>query len=114
LQTADHESKNYTQALRYPIRFVVDRAGWTIDFPFGSAMPPDQRIDLVLDETPLTSVRAGDRISDPALLERLAHGRQLLISSGSFAQGPRLRSYIRLEGLGLALGDAERQVGLLR
>jgi hypothetical protein len=109
LQTDDHESKGYTRALRYPLRVVVDGVGRHIELLFAEAMPPDHRIDLILDGRVIASVRAGDRIANPALFEQLAHGRQLLISTGSFADGPRVRSYVMLDGLGIALADAQRR-----
>jgi hypothetical protein len=110
LQTADRESQNYVMQMRYPIRFVVDGDGRHIEFPFdGASIPPEMKVDLILDGRPLASVRAADRVGDPGLFDRLANGRQLLVSTGSFAEGRRVRAYVMLDGLSTALADAQRQ-----
>lgn len=110
LQTADRESKNYTMQMRYPLRIVVDGAGRAIELPFtGTNVPAGSKVDLVLDGRIIASAPAGGRIDDPAVFDQLAQGRQLLISTGSFAEGARVRSYIMLDGLQAAMADAQRR-----
>src|SRR6185369_15769722 len=88
LQTADQESQNYTLQMRYPMRVVVDGSGRYIELPFtGTNVPAGSKVDLVLDGRVIASAPAGGRIGDPAVFDQLARGRQLLISTGSFAEG---------------------------
>jgi len=108
LQTADQESQNYTLQMRYPMRVVVDGSGRYIELPFtGTNVPAGSKVDLVLDGRVIASAPAGGRIADPAVFDQLARGSQLLISTGSFAEGARVRSYIMLDGLQSAMADAQ-------
>lgn len=111
LHTADRESRGYTKQMRYPVRFVVDRERRFIAFEFGAqAMPAAKPVELVLDGQVIASVPAGQRMEDERVFDRLLHGRQLLVSVGSFADGPRVRAYMMLDGLQAALADAEQRV----
>ncbi len=111
LHTADRESQGYTKQMRYPARFVVDRERRFIAFDFGeAAMPAGKPVELVLDGRVIATVPAGQQMDDGRVFDELLRGRQLLVSVGSFADGPRVRSYMMLDGLPAALADAQRRV----
>lgn len=111
LRTADRESQGYTRQLDYPLHFIVDRNGPSIGFTFGeTAMPAGKPVNLVLDGQIIATVAADQRVRDPAVIDRLMHGGELLVSVGSFADGPRVRSYMMLDGLPAVLADAQHRL----
>jgi hypothetical protein len=110
LRTADRESQGYTRQLDYPLHIIVDRDGPALGFTFGeTAMPAGKPVNLVLDGQVIATMAADQRVRDPAVIDRLMHGGELLVSVGSFADGPRVRSYMMLDGLPAALADAQRR-----
>lgn len=108
LETVDRVVQGYTRKLEYPFRVVVDRAGRRIELPFKNPeVSAGRPVRLVIDSEVAAQARAGETLDDPALFGRLFAGDQLLVSTGTFADGPRVRSYLMLEGLQDAVKEAQ-------
>lgn len=111
LETRDRLGPGHTVTIAYSFRVVVERAKTSLEFPWRKTVVPEGRkVALVIDGTTAATFASGERLDDPRLFDWMFRSVELAIESGSFADPPRLRESIMLEGLQDAIEQAQAEL----